>query len=144
MCLLYHVHFVGILKRCSSNAFMCFVELLYSYNKTNWMYWFLKFIFVIKLYMFRTVPLPINRSSVPSWSRSQAVSTPLWHTPLLCVQWKTPDDGQRNCPKHVEFYSKNKFEKLVHLVCFVIRTYKDALLPERQIIACLWSYVYTL
>jgi len=34
---------------------------------------------------------------------------------------KTPDDGQRNCPKHVEFYSKNKFEKLVHLVGFVIR-----------------------
>jgi len=39
----------------------------------------------------------------------------------LCVQWKTPDDGQRNCPKHVEFYSKNKFEKLVHLVGFIIR-----------------------
>jgi len=34
---------------------------------------------------------------------------------VLCVQSKTPDDGQRNCPKHVEFYSKNKFEKLVHL-----------------------------
>ena len=31
-----------------------------------------------------------------------------WHTPLLCVQWKTLDDGQRNCPKHVEFHSKNK------------------------------------
>jgi hypothetical protein len=29
-----------------------------------------------------------------------------WHTPLLCVQWKTPDDGQRNCPKHVEFNTK--------------------------------------
>jgi len=28
---------------------------------------------------------------------------------------KTPDDGQWNCPKHVEFYSKNKFEKLVQL-----------------------------
>jgi len=40
---------------------------------------------------------------------------------LLCVQWKTPDDGQRNCPKHVEFYSKNKFEKSVHLVGFIIR-----------------------
>ena len=26
---------------------------------------------------------------------------------------------QRNCPKHVEFYSKNKFEKLVHLVGFI-------------------------
>ena len=34
---------------------------------------------------------------------------------------KTPDGGQRNCPKHVEFYSKNKFEKLVHLVGFIIR-----------------------
>jgi hypothetical protein len=32
-----------------------------------------------------------------------------------------PDDGQRNCPKHVEFYSKNKFEELVHLVGFIIR-----------------------
>ena len=47
---------------------------------------------------------------VPSWSCSQAVSKPVWHIPLLCVQWKTPDDGQRNCPKYVEFYSKNKFE----------------------------------
>jgi len=28
---------------------------------------------------------------------------------------------QRNCPKHVEFYSKNKYEKLVHLVGFIIR-----------------------
>ena len=100
-----------------------------------------------------------------SWSCSQAVSKPVWHIPLLCVQWKTLDDGQRNCPKHVEFfisvfnqldaqnlfhnnfvhqvkywdkytemhgqqnvkkivefYSKNKFEKLVHRVGFIIRT----------------------
>ena len=35
---------------------------------------------------------------------------------------KTPDDGQGNCMKHAEFYSKNKFEKLVHLVGFIIRT----------------------
>jgi len=34
---------------------------------------------------------------------------------------KTPDDGQRNCPKHVGFYCKNKFQKLVHLVGFIIR-----------------------
>ena len=39
----------------------------------------------------------------------------------MCVQRKTPDDGQRNCPKRVEFYSKNKFEKSVHLVGFIIR-----------------------
>ena len=66
---------------------------------------------------------------VPSWSCSQAV----WHKPLLCVQWKTPDDGQRNCPKPVEIYSKNKFEKLVHPVGFVIRIYHDVRSPERQI-----------
>jgi len=46
---------------------------------------------------------------------------------------RTPDDGQRNCPKHVEFYSKNKFEKLIHLVGFIIRIYHDALSPGRQI-----------
>jgi hypothetical protein len=28
------------------------------------------------------------------------------------VQWKTPDDGQRNCPKHVEFLDTNKFGKI--------------------------------
>jgi len=33
---------------------------------------------------------------------------------------KTPDEEQRNCPKHVDFYSKNKFEKLVPLVHFII------------------------
>jgi len=97
--------------------------------------------------MFRAVPLSIIRSffywthsigirhtslltaceqnqdgtGVPSWSCSQAVSKPVWHTPLPCVQWKTSDDGQRNCPKHVEFHSKNKFQKLVHLVGFIIR-----------------------
>jgi hypothetical protein len=38
---------------------------------------------------------------------------------LLCVQWKAPDDGQRNCSKHVDFHSKNKFDKLVHLVGFI-------------------------
>ena len=37
-----------------------------------------------------------------------------------------------NCPKHVEFYSENKFEKLVHLVGFIIGIYHDARSHERQ------------
>ena len=45
---------------------------------------------------------------------------------------KTPDVGQRNCPKHVEFYSKNKLEKLVHLAGFILRIYHDARSHERQ------------
>ena len=52
---------------------------------------------------------------------------------LLCVQCQAPDDGQRKCPKHVEFYSKNKFEKLVNLVGFIIRIYHDARSSECQI-----------
>ena len=47
---------------------------------------------------------------------------------------RSPDDGQKNCPKHVEFYSKNKFEKLVHPVGFIIRIYHDARSPELQIV----------
>ena len=54
------------------------------------------------------------------------------YTIAVCTV-KTPDDGQRNCPKHVEFYSKNKFEKLVHLVGFIIRIYHDARSSEHQI-----------
>ena len=67
-------------------------------------------------------------TAVPSWSCSQAVCKPVWHIPLLCVQWKTPDDGQRNCPKIVELHSKNKFEKLVHLVGFIVWDFYSTLM----------------
>jgi len=92
------------------------------------MHEFLKFIFGIKLYMFRTVPLSII-SSFSLYTRQWYMSYRFAESKLsaklyvlLCVQWKTADDGQRNCPKHVQFYSKNKFEKLVHLVRIIIRT----------------------
>jgi len=89
--------------------------------------------------MFRTVPLSIIRSFslyTQQWcmsyrSADSVLSANLYV--LLRVQWKTPDDGQRICPKHVEFYSKNKFEKLVHLVGFVTRIYQDSRSPELQI-----------
>jgi len=54
------------------------------------------------------------------------------YTIAVCRVKKTPDGGQRNCPKHVEFYCKNKFEKSVHLVGFIITIYHDARSPERQ------------
>jgi len=52
---------------------------------------------------------------------------------LLFIQYFTPDDGHKICPKHVEFYSKNKFEKLVLLFGFIIRIYHDAPSSECQI-----------
>ena len=35
---------------------------------------------------------------------------PAWHIPVLNVQWKTPDDGQRNCLKHVVSWQKQIWE----------------------------------
>ena len=67
--------------------------------------------------MFRTVPLSIIRSFslyTQQWYMSYKSTDSLLSANLCdhcCVySVKTPDDGQRNCPKHVEFYSKNKFE----------------------------------
>ena len=54
------------------------------------------------------------------------------YTIAVCTV-KNSYDGQRNCPKQVEVYSKNKFEKLVQLVGFIIRIYHDARSPECQI-----------
>ena len=51
---------------------------------------------------------------------------------MLCVQCWTPDDGQRDCPKHVDFYFKNKLEISVHLVGFIIRIYYDVRCSECQ------------
>ena len=97
--------------------------------------------------MFRTVPLSITRS-FSLYTRQRYVSfrycwqlasriqdgthpdpvrnlsaITVWHIPLLCVQRKTPDDGHKNCPKHVDFYSKNKYDNLVHLFGFIIRIF---------------------
>ena len=72
--------------------------------------------------MFWAVPLLIIRSS-PLY---------IWHWYISCkfddsfqarsgwnrVQWRT-DDGQRNCPKHVEFLDKNKFGKISASVGFI-------------------------
>jgi hypothetical protein len=50
---------------------------------------------------------------------SRVVYKPVWHIPSLSVQWITPDDGQRNCPKHVVLHSKINL-KIVCLVGFII------------------------
>jgi len=121
------------------------------------MHQFFKFIFGIKLYMFRTVPLSIIRSFslyTQQWYMSYRfadsvragsgrkfrpdpackLSANLYDIHHCCVYSEKllmMDRGtERN---HVEFYSKNKFEKLVHLGGFIIGIYHDARLPERQI-----------
>jgi hypothetical protein len=50
------------------------------------------------------------------------VIKPTCHIPMPHVRWKTPDDGQRNCPKLVDFLDKNKFGKLVCLLVLLKRS----------------------
>jgi len=42
-----------------------------------------------------------------------------WNVPVPNVQRRTPDDGQRNCPKYVEFLDKNEFGKISASVSFI-------------------------
>jgi hypothetical protein len=35
------------------------------------------------------------------------------------IQWRTPDDGERNCQKYVDFLGKNKFGKIGASVGFI-------------------------
>jgi hypothetical protein len=102
--------------------------------------------------MFRTVPLSIIRSFLlytQQWYMSYRfvdgfraasililllLESSLYDVYHCCVySKKTPDDGQRNCPKHVPFHFQNKFEKLVLLVGFIIRICHDARSHERKI-----------
>jgi len=48
---------------------------------------------------------------------------------------------QRNCPKHVEFHSKNKFEKLVNIVGFIIRNL-EAYYVSRFIVYLVFLFMY--
>jgi hypothetical protein len=50
----------------------------------------------------------------------------------FCRQLASRIRMELQCPKYVEFHSKKKFEKLVHLVGFTIRICYDARSHERQ------------
>ena len=57
----------------------------------------------------------------PSWSCSKAVHNPVWHIPLLNVQWINSwwwtDELSETCRASCQ----NKFVKLVHLVYFITK-----------------------
>jgi len=77
---------------------------------------------------------------------ARKLSANLYGIHIAVCTVKTADDGQRNCPKHVEFYSINKFEKLVHLVSFIIRKPNKVVyllyLYRPWIMSCVVRYVH--
>ena len=88
--------------------------MIQSYNKTNEMHKFLKFIFGIELYMFRTVSLSIIRR-LALYTQQQ-----VYVIQVMLTACQRDQDGIafHPYPASKQLCSKNKFEKLVHLVGF--------------------------
>jgi hypothetical protein len=61
--------------------------------------------------------------SVPSWSCSKAVYKPVWHTPLLSVQWINSWWWTDELPETCGVSCPNKFVKLVRLVGFITKKF---------------------
>ena len=56
---------------------------------------------------FRAVLMTASKKGqIPSWLWLEAVIKHAWNIQMPNIQWKTPDDGQRKCPKPVEFLTK--------------------------------------
>ena len=72
------------------------------------------------VYVIQVLLTACEQDQDPACNQQYYMLANLWHKPYCVCSEKTPGDGPRNSPKHVEFYSKNKFEKLVHLVSFII------------------------
>ena len=81
-----------------------------SYNKTR---------YHIFSNFFWNKTLHVSDSSSVHHQEFFTVHTEMVYVIQVCCMYsaKISDDGQRNCPKHVEFHSKNKFEKTYH--CYV-------------------------
>ena len=52
---------------------------------------------------------------------------------MRALQARGGDEQDQDVPKHVDFYFKNRFEKLIHLIGFIKGIYHDIRSPEHQI-----------
>ena len=87
----------------------------------------------MKLYIFRTVPLSITRSlftvhsamvrAGPFLSCSKAIYKPVWHIPLLSVQWINSWWWTEQLSETCRVSWQNRFVKLVHLVGFITKKF---------------------
>jgi hypothetical protein len=83
----------------------------FLYNKTNQMLQFPIFV-----YSFGAGP-----GCNSSWSCSKAIYKPVWHIPLLSVQWINSWWWAEELSETCRVSCKSKFGKLVHLVGFIIK-----------------------
>jgi len=62
-----------------------------------------------------------DHDGIPSWSCSKAVYKPVWHIPLLSLQWINSWWWTEELSETCRVSCQNKFVKLVHLVGFIIK-----------------------
>ena len=65
----------------------------------------------------------IQNNKYQSWSCSKAVYNPVWHIPLLSVQWINSWCWAEELPETCRSSCRSKFGKLVHLVGFIIKKF---------------------
>ena len=70
---------------------------------------------------------PRRNSLVPSWSCSKAVYKPVWHIPLLSVQWINSWWWTDKLSETWKVSCQNKFVKLVHLVGFITKKFTEVI-----------------
>jgi len=63
----------------------------------------------------------MENCGTPSWSCSQAVYKPVWHIPLLSVQWINSWWWTDKLSETCRVSCQNKFVKLVHLGGFITK-----------------------
>jgi len=64
-----------------------------------------------------------EQDAVSSWSCSKAVYKPVWHIPLLSVQWINAWWWTYELSETCRVSWQNKFVKLVHLVGFITKKF---------------------
>jgi hypothetical protein len=62
-----------------------------------------------------------DQERTPSWSCSKAVYKPVWHTPLLSVQWISSWWWAEDLSETYKSSCRSKFGKFVDMVGFIIR-----------------------
>jgi hypothetical protein len=67
----------------------------------------------------------VSLTKVQSWSCSKAVYKPVWHIPLLSIQWINSWWWTEELSETCSASCQNKFLELVHIVGFIIKKQKQ-------------------